>query len=96
MLFVGTEHDVLASALGHVLLKNYIQTICLFQRTAQCFQIPFRFIAHSLAFGTADASFIALQVLLVGEYGEHIFGRSKNAANDGLAQRDFRGNIAVE
>ena len=96
MLLIGAEHDVLAGTFRHVLVEDDIQPVRLFQRAAESIQITFRFIAHNLAFRTAHTGFVAFQILLIGKHGQHIFRRCENTADDGLAQRDFGGDVAVE
>ena len=61
-----SKYDIFAAAVCHVLVEQHIQTVCVFQRTAQGLQISASLVAHRLAFGRLYALFVFLKIFRLG------------------------------
>ena len=85
MLLISAENNILACPVFHMLVEDLVQAVCLFQRTAQGFQIFLSLVPDSLALGRADTLLILLQILLIGKHRQHIFRRVQDAPDDGFA-----------
>ena len=74
MLVICAENDILPRSVSHVLGKNILQSIRLFQRAAKRIQIPFGLIPNSFIPDRADTLTAIFQVLLIGKYRNNVLG----------------------
>ena len=96
VLYIGTEHYIFAGSVGHMLVKNRIQTVCHFQCMAKRFQILLRSVFSGFCFGAADEMFKLFVILLIGKYGKDILRRIQDSSDDCLTERHFGRDIAIK
>ena len=96
MFDAGAEDNILAMPFGDMFLKYGVKPLRLLKRTAQRVEALLCRVTHGPVFGAAYAGLISLYIFLAGIYGNDICRRSEDAAHHRLAERHFRGDVAVE
>ena len=96
MFDAGAEDNILAMPFGDMFLKYGVKPLRLLKRTAQRVEALLCRVTHGPVFGAAYAGLISLYIFLAGIYGNDICRRSEDAAHHRLAERHFRGDVAVK
>ena len=93
---VRYEQDELAAAVRDMFFEDHIQTVSLFDCSAQCLQIFLGLDFHRLILCSANLRLIAFQVFFIGKDGNDIFWRRQNSSGDCFPQTHFRCHIHRE
>ena len=96
VLLVGAEHDVLSGLVRDMMSENLIQSICLFQGTAQGIQIFLIYVLNPSRTQIIHSCLIACQVFLVLIDGSHIVRSRQNTPDDCFAKGHVARNTAVK
>ena len=96
VLLVGAEHDVFAALVRDMMGKDPVQTVRLFQCTAECVQIFLVHILNARCPQVIHPRLILCKGFLVLINGGHIFRGRQNTPDDCFAKGHVARNTAVK